>query len=350
MVAVLDIGGGSTEVIVGTDAPQRMTSRQVGCVRLTERVLVDDPPSAGQIRRAEAFIAQELERIQQLADPSDADRLIAVAGTVTTLAAVHLGLEGYTDGAVHGTVLSAKDVDALSGRLLAMTTNQIAELGAVQAGREDVLAAGALILAQVVRRFGFSEVHVSEMDSLDGSAMALLRQAAVEDAAGQQVEVVDARGNVLDVVSRATMRAEGLRHRCTYVAVVRSTGRVVVHKRADWKDVFPGAWDLAFGGVCDLGEPWETSAARELQEEAGITGVGLHDLGAVEWSNGETALIGRAYVTVHDGPLAPDDGEVVALDEVPIEQLQQWLQTTSTVDDSVDVMPPLLKRWWTNRA
>ena len=88
-------------------------------------------------------------------------------------------------------------------------------------------------------------------------------------AAAQLVEHVDENGDVIEVVTRSEMRAKALRHRSVYIAVLDGD-RLLVHKRADWKDVFPGAWDLAFGGVCDVGEGWLESARRELLEEAGI--------------------------------------------------------------------------------
>lgn len=163
-----------------------------------------------------------------------------------------------------------------------------------------------------------------------------------EVAAAQLVEVVDVDGVVQQVVARGEMRRLGLRHRCTYVVVVRSSGAVVVHQRAAWKDVSPSAWDLAFGGVCDVGEGWLPSAQRELAEEAGVTDVPLEDLGQVAWEGRGASLIGRVFVGVHDGPLDPADGEVVALDEVPVDELAAWVARTDTVDDSPDVVLPLL--------
>lgn len=161
-------------------------------------------------------------------------------------------------------------------------------------------------------------------------------------AAAQLVEVVDVDGTVLQVIPRAELRRRGLRHRCTYVVLVRSSGSVVVHQRADWKDVSPSAWDLAFGGICDVGEGWLPSARRELAEEAGITDVALTELGQVAWQGEGAVLIGRVFVGVHDGPLDPADGEVVALDEIPAGELAAWVARTDTVEDSPDVVLPLL--------
>lgn len=169
-------------------------------------------------------------------------------------------------------------------------------------------------------------------------------RAAAQQAAGQLVELVDADGRVVEVVTRAEMRARpGARHRCTYVVVQRPSGAVVVHQRAAWKDVSPSAWDLAFGGVCGVGEGWRESAERELEEEAGLVGVDLLDLGQAAWTDGHAALVGRVYLAVTDRPLRPADGEVVALDEVTPGDLDAWLAARELVDDTPAVVLPLLR-------
>ena len=83
----------------------------------------------------------------------------------------------------------------------------------------------------------------------------------------ERVEHVSVTGEVIEVVTRSELRRRRLRHRCTYIAVVTTDRRIVVHRRADWKDVFPGYWDLCFGGICGVGEPWLPAAQRELLEE-----------------------------------------------------------------------------------
>ncbi|WP_370323724.1 NUDIX domain-containing protein [Euzebya sp.] len=165
------------------------------------------------------------------------------------------------------------------------------------------------------------------------------------DAGTEPVELVDADGQVLEVVTRAELRRRGraARHRCTYVVVLRPSGDVVVHRRADWKDVYPGAWDLAFGGICDVGEGWRESARRELAEEAGVTGVDLEDLGQVTWQAPGAALLGRVFVAPYDGPVAPADGEVAEVDEVPAADLRSWITGRDVVSDSPDVVLPLLE-------
>ncbi|KAG1648744.1 putative Nudix hydrolase YfcD [Nymphon striatum] len=153
-------------------------------------------------------------------------------------------------------------------------------------------------------------------------------------AAAQLVEHVAADGTVLEIVTRADMRARSLRHRSVYVAVVNSQGALLVHKRADWKDVFPGAWDLAFGGVCDVGEDWETSAHRELLEEAGAVGR-LYDRGAVSFEATDVALIGRLYVCRHDGPFAFNDGEVTDTQWVALDDLEAFVAANDIPPDSI---------------
>ena len=186
------------------------------------------------------------------------------------------------------------------------------------------------------------------------------------DPGQEPVEVVDDDGTVLSVVRRAEMRAGNLLHRCTYVAVIAGpppasmTGRspsgpdrrprfepdseIWVHKRADWKDTNPSFWDLAFGGVCDVGEPWPVAAERELAEEAGITGVPLVELGPCRYEDSITRVVGRIYVTWWpDEPTCPD-GEVVALDRVELGRLGEWLDNHPVCPDSATVVPPLLSR------
>lgn len=162
--------------------------------------------------------------------------------------------------------------------------------------------------------------------------------------ADELVELVDADGTVAEVVTRQAMRARaGARHRCTYVVVMRPSGTVVVHQRAPWKDVAPGAWDIAFGGVCAVGERWREAAARELAEEAGLSDVPLTDLGQGTWTDGHAALIGRVYLARTEGPLRPTDGEVVALDEVSVDDLDRWMISHDLVADSPAVVLPLLR-------
>ncbi len=179
-VAVLDIGGGSTELVVG-DASGNVVgsvSLQLGCVRLTERHLADDPPTQAQIASARELIQRLLQEGEELLGAQGAVvdggvSLVAVAGTATTVAALHLGLDAYEERRIHGTVVPAAAVTTLTGRLLAATAAERAALGPMQPGREDVVHGGALILDEVLRRFALPAVVASEADNLDGLVASL---------------------------------------------------------------------------------------------------------------------------------------------------------------------------------
>lgn len=180
-VAVVDIGGGSTEIVVGDRAGrvQGSVSLQLGCVRLTERALTDDPPTAEQIAAANAIVEDRLQTADEVlaergATVSQATTLIAVAGTATTVAALHLGLDEYREEAIHGTRIPAADVTTWTQRLATLPARERAALGPMQPGREDVIAGGVLILDAILRRYGFGSVTVSEADILDGLAASLL--------------------------------------------------------------------------------------------------------------------------------------------------------------------------------
>ena len=178
--AVIDIGGGSTELILG-DAQDTVVgdvSLQLGCVRLTERHLRDDPPRPEEVRAARSMIVERLDAADEALAAQgvrleDAAALVGVAGTVTTLGALHLGLDAYEESLIHGAVVPAGDLTALTERLLGMTSADRAALGPMQPGREDVIQGGAMILTEVVARYGFGSVVVSEADSLDGLAATL---------------------------------------------------------------------------------------------------------------------------------------------------------------------------------
>ena len=171
---VVDIGGGSTEFIFGSTGPEAMTSRQLGCVRLTERCMPTDPPTAAELRAAAAVVDDELQGVREVMDASAATTLIGVAGTVTTIAALHLGLAEYEADAIHGTRVPLESVRDITQRLAAMPSAQRRALGPMAAGREDVIVGGCLVLLRTMEEFGFSEVLTSESDILDGLAMQLL--------------------------------------------------------------------------------------------------------------------------------------------------------------------------------
>jgi exopolyphosphatase / guanosine-5'-triphosphate,3'-diphosphate pyrophosphatase len=176
---VLDVGGGSTELVVGDSrgGVAASVSLQLGCVRLTERLLPSDPPTAGELAAAREEIVARLdeaeERLGAGASPRQPASIVGVAGTATTLGALHLGLERYDPERIHGTRVPAGVLRDLSVQLCALPAAGRAELGPIQPGREDVLHGGALIVAAVVERWGFDELVVSEADSLDGLVASL---------------------------------------------------------------------------------------------------------------------------------------------------------------------------------
>jgi exopolyphosphatase / guanosine-5'-triphosphate,3'-diphosphate pyrophosphatase len=170
---VVDIGGGSTEFIVGTDVAEAARSVDIGCVRLTERHLHGDPPSRAEIATARADIGLAIDEVARTVPIDTTRTLVGLAGSVTTVAALALELPGYDSSRIHHARISAADVHAITDRLLAMTHAERAALGPMHPGRVDVIGAGALILAEIVDRVGAAEVIASEHDILDGIARAL---------------------------------------------------------------------------------------------------------------------------------------------------------------------------------
>lgn len=164
-------------------------------------------------------------------------------------------------------------------------------------------------------------------------------------AGDELVDVVDLDDHVLEVVTRAELRARGAgaRHRACYVAVLTTADELVVHRRAEWKDVYPGWWDVCFGGVLGAGEAWEDAAHRELLEESGIDAQ-PELLGTARWDRPDVGLNARIYLVVHDGPFTCPDGEVVEVDTVPVADLDDWLDGRLVCPDSVDLVVPLLPR------
>jgi len=170
---VVDIGGGSTEFVLGEDAVHAARSVDIGCVRLTERHLRTNPPTTAQVAAARADIAQAIDQAAGAVPLAHVRTLVGLAGSVTTVAAIALGLDTYDPTRIHHSVISAADVRRVSDELLRMTHQERAALPVMHPGRVDVIGAGALILAEIVDRVGVDEVVVSEHDILDGIAWAL---------------------------------------------------------------------------------------------------------------------------------------------------------------------------------
>ena len=170
---VVDIGGGSTELILGDGAARAMVSLDIGCVRLFERHLHSDPPAAAEVAALRADVAAHLAGVAGLLDPAAAERVVGVAGTVTTVTAIALGLDTYDPRRIHRATLDASDITATAGKLAAMTVAERAALPVMAKGREDVIAAGALLLDQLVETFQIRQVIASETDILDGVLLGL---------------------------------------------------------------------------------------------------------------------------------------------------------------------------------
>jgi exopolyphosphatase/guanosine-5'-triphosphate,3'-diphosphate pyrophosphatase len=175
---VVDIGGGSTEFVLGDSSGVRAArSVDIGCVRLTERHLHGDPPLADEIGRAEADIRAALAEVVAEVPVGEAASLVGLAGSVTTVAALALELPAYDPVAIHGSRIPVGAVRSVTAGLLTATRARRAALPVMHPGRVDVIGAGSLILRVIMDAFALDEVVVSEHDILDGIALRLARPA-----------------------------------------------------------------------------------------------------------------------------------------------------------------------------
>ena len=172
---VIDIGGGSTEFVVGSFAPTAAISTDVGCVRMTERHFHDDPPTAQQISDATQDVDAAIATAASVVPLENVHSLIGLAGSVTTIAALALNLQSYDPTKIHGSRISAEKVHEIAQELLSMTRAQRAGLGPMHEGRVDVIGGGALVLDRIMQVTGLSQVVVSEHDILDGIAFDLVQ-------------------------------------------------------------------------------------------------------------------------------------------------------------------------------
>jgi exopolyphosphatase/guanosine-5'-triphosphate,3'-diphosphate pyrophosphatase len=172
-VAVVDIGGGSTEFAVGRPGrpPRFVRSLDMGVVRITERFFADDPPTDAQWRAAGEFVDGLLQAGLPAAVRAGAGALVGVAGTCTTLVAHELGLRVYDPALVHGHLLTLAQISAAIGLFRTLTSAERGRLAGIQKGREDVILAGALIAQAACRAFGVEAAVVSEDDILEGIAL-----------------------------------------------------------------------------------------------------------------------------------------------------------------------------------
>jgi exopolyphosphatase / guanosine-5'-triphosphate,3'-diphosphate pyrophosphatase len=181
---VIDVGGGSTELVIGRGSTVLASvSTQLGCVRLTERDLHHDPAAPDEVvaatRTADAVLSDGIAVLATALAPhglaiADVRTVVAVAGTATTIAALHLGLDAYEEERIHGTVVGAVELDTIAAQLAAVSVAERAALGPVQAGRAEVLHGGAIVLSRALRLLGRPGLVVSEADSLDALASRLL--------------------------------------------------------------------------------------------------------------------------------------------------------------------------------
>ena len=174
-VIVTDIGGGSTELVLGGGRYQRLRahSMDIGSVRMTERHLRDDPPTPSQVAAAAADIRAALEEAARDVPLDTGAALVGVAGTVTTLAAIALGLTVYDSAKIPGSRLAAVDVHRITDLLLGLDHAGRAAIPVIHPGRVDVISAGALILRTIIDATGVRELIVSEHDILDGIALSI---------------------------------------------------------------------------------------------------------------------------------------------------------------------------------
>ena len=172
---VVDIGGGSTEFVRGTDEVDQALSVDVGCVRMTERHLRSDPPTPAQIVAATADIEAAIDRVADVVDFQGISTLVGLAGSVTTITAHALQLTTYDADKIHLSALPADQIIDACTSLLSMTRAERAALGFMHEGRVDVIGAGGLVWRTIVQRLqrdaGVTTVVTSEHDILDGIAL-----------------------------------------------------------------------------------------------------------------------------------------------------------------------------------
>jgi exopolyphosphatase/guanosine-5'-triphosphate,3'-diphosphate pyrophosphatase len=175
---VVDLGGGSTEVVLGDSAGvQASFSADIGCVRMTERCLHSDPPTAAEVAAARTVVRERLAEALRVVPVEKARTWVGVAGTFTTIAALAQGMDTYDSDAIHLSQIRFSDMLAVCDQLLGMTREQRAALGPMHEGRVDVIGGGAIVVQELAaalgERVGIDELVVSEHDILDGIALSI---------------------------------------------------------------------------------------------------------------------------------------------------------------------------------
>ena len=171
---VLDIGGGSTELIAGSERPDGVVSVDIGCVRVTEQFLHGDPPAPEELSQAISVVHDYLDDVaRELPTVKEATRLVGLAGTITTVAAVEMGLPTYDRDRIHHFVLTRAAAEEVFRTLAVETRAQRIHNPGLEEARADVIVGGTAILVTVMRHFDFDECLVSEADILDGLVRSL---------------------------------------------------------------------------------------------------------------------------------------------------------------------------------
>jgi isopentenyldiphosphate isomerase len=156
------------------------------------------------------------------------------------------------------------------------------------------------------------------------------------------VDIVDDDDNVIATVTRVEMRARRLQHRSVGIVVLSTDGRLLIHRRSETKDIWPGWWDIAAGGVVAAGETYDDAARRELAEELGIVEASLEYIGEGRYADGALAEITRGYRVVHDSPFTFADGEVAEARWVTFTELDEMRATHRFLPDSLALLLPLI--------
>jgi len=175
---VVDLGGGSTEVVLGTGSGVRASySADIGCVRMTERCLHSDPPTAAEVAAAREVVRERLAEALRVVPVAQAKTWVGVAGTFTTIAALAYGMAEYDADAIHLSRVRFGDLLAVCDKLIGMTRAQRAALGPMHEGRVDVIGGGAIVVEELAAALGelagIDEIIVSEHDILDGIALSI---------------------------------------------------------------------------------------------------------------------------------------------------------------------------------
>ena len=175
---VVDLGGGSTEVVLGdSGGVQASYSADIGCVRMTERCLHSDPPTAAEVAEARRVVRERLAEALRVVPVEQARTWVGVAGTFTTIAALAQGMDTYDSEAIHLSRIRFSDMLAVCDQLIGMTREQRAALGPMHEGRVDVIGGGAIVVQELAaalgERAGIDDLVVSEHDILDGIALSI---------------------------------------------------------------------------------------------------------------------------------------------------------------------------------